>query len=337
MKKVIKTGILSFGKSGTFFHAPFLEEHSGFELCAVVERSKKKAHLTYPNIKSYASVDELLADADIELVVINTPNSTHFEFADKAIKANKHVLVEKAFTVTSSEAKELFETARKLNRHILPFQNRRYDSDFLSVKEVLDSGKLGKLIEVHFRYDRYIYELSNNALREKAMPGNGITYNLGPHVLDAAIALFGYPIKWTKNIGHFRPNIQIDDFAQFQLTYPNNLQVFITLSLLVAEEQPAFILNGVNGSYIKNRTDVQENQLLMGMKPDHPDYGKEAADQYGTLTTFDANYQKIQQKIMSKKSSYINVFENVFQTLVEGRPYPVKEEEIIQQLEILEK
>lgn len=336
MKNTIKTGVLSFGMSGKIFHSPFLKEHDGFELNAVVERTKKEAHLTYPKIKSYQSVDELLANPDIELVVVNTPNATHFEFALKALRANKHTLVEKPFTITSVQAKQLFQEAKLHNLCIMTYQNRRYDNDFLSIINVLDSGKLGNLVEVHMRFDRYRYNIGPKVAKETPIAGSGLLYDLGPHLLDMAISLFGNPINWTKTLGYFRPNTQVDDYAHIHLSYPKGLQVFITMSMLVVDVQPAFIINGTKGSYIKQRTDIQEKQLLEGMLPANPIYGIEAPDKYGVLTTIVNDGKKIQEKITSVKSSYINVFEDVYQTIREGRPYPVTEEQIIQQLEILE-
>lgn len=336
MKNTIKTGVLSFGMSGKIFHSPFLKEHDGFELNAVVERTKKEAHLTYPKIKSYQSVDELLANPDIELVVVNTPNATHFEFALKALRANKHTLVEKPFTVTSVQAKQLFQEAKLHDLCIMTYQNRRYDNDFLSIINVLDSGKLGNLVEVHMRFDRYRYNIGPKVAKETPIAGSGLLYDLGPHLLDMAISLFGNPINWTKTLGYFRPNTQVDDYAHIHLSYPKGLQVFITMSMLVVDVQPAFIINGTKGSYIKQRTDIQEKQLLEGMLPANPIYGIEAPDKYGVLTTIVNDGKKIQEKITSVKSSYINVFEDVYQTIREGRPYPVTEEQIIQQLEILE-
>lgn len=336
MKNTIKTGILSFGMSGKIFHSPFLKEHYGFELNAVVERSKKKAHLSYPNIKSYKSVDELLANPDIELVVVNTPNATHFEFALKALRANKHVLVEKPFTVTSAEAKQLFQEAKQLDRCIMTYQNRRYDSDFLSIINVLDSGKLGNLVEVHMRFDRYRYTIGHKIAKETPVSGSGLLYDLGPHLLDMAISLFGNPINFNKSIGQFRPNTQVDDYAHIHLSYPEGLQVFITMSMLVVKAQSAFIINGTKGSYSKQRTDIQEKQLLEGMLPTNPLYGIEGQDKYGVLTIIANDGKKTQEKIVSVKSSYLNVFEDVYQTIREGKSYPVTEKQIIQQLEILE-
>lgn len=335
MKKVIKTGVLSFGMSGSLFHCPFLKAHEGFELSGIVERSIKKAHLVYPDTKSYDSVSEIIDDSNIELIVINTPSATHFEFALKAIQAGKHVLVEKPFTVTSNEAKKLFMEAKKNNCFVMPYQNRRYDSDFLSVKQVVESGKLGNLIEVHFRYDRYNYNISDNVIKESTIAGNGLLYNLGPHVIDAAIALFGIPKKWSKVKKRNRPNTQIDDYASIHLEYENGLQVFATVSILVADAQASFVLHGTKGSYIKSRCDIQETQLQAGMSIKNPAYGIEFPNQEGVLTIVE-NGVKSKEKVASEKSSYLNILKDVYQTISNNKPYPVTESQIIKQIEILE-
>ncbi|UJH68595.1 Gfo/Idh/MocA family oxidoreductase [Allomuricauda sp. SCSIO 65647] len=336
MANPIRTGVLSFGLSGTVFHSPFLNEHPGFELTGIVERTIKKAHKSYPKIRSYDSVTAIIEDADIELIIVNTPNSTHFAFASQALKAGKHVVLEKPFTITSKEAKKLFALALENDRCIMPYQNRRYDSDFLSVKQVVESGKLGNLIEAHFRYDRYRYAIGTNIAKETNVPGSGVLYNLGPHLLDGVISLFGVPEKWKKTMGQFRPGTLVDDYAHIHLSYPDNLQVHITTSLLVADPGPAFVIYGTKGSYKKNRADVQEQQLMMGMKPKDLRYGIEEPDQKGILTLISEAGEKNQTEVVSERSSYIDVFEDVYQTIRKGRPYPVTETQIIQQLEILE-
>ena len=336
MKTTIKTGILSYGMSGKLFHAPFLKAHPGFEFTAVVERSKKKAHLDYSNIKSYNSVDEILLDDSIELIVVNTPNETHFEFALKAIKAKKHILVDKPFTARASQAKQLFKEAQKNHVLVFPFQNRRYDSDFLSVKKVIESGKLGNLIEAHFRYDRYSNTINEDSWKEVPGPGSGVIYNLGSHTIDGVISMFGMPLKWSKYPSYVRPNTQVIDYVHIHFLYPNNLQVFVTISILVADPQPAFMIHGTLGTYKKNRTDVQETQLNEGMLPDNLLYGVELPESDGLLTTIDSKGLKKQEKITAKKASYMNVFEDVYQTMRMGKDYPVTEEQIIAQLEILE-
>ncbi len=335
MKSAIKTGILSFGMSGRLFHAPFVNAHSGFELTAVVERSQKQAHLEYPAIISYGSVDALLEDDSIELVIVNTPNATHFEFALKALQKGRHVLVEKPFTITPDQAKQLFETARENSRHVLPYQNRRYDSDFISVKKVVDSGKLGKLIEVHFRFDRYRVAIGPKVAKETPGAGAGLLYDLGPHLLDQVISVFGIPLRWRKTLGHFRPKTQVDDYAHMHLTYPDEMQVFVTASLLVANDMPAFSLNGLNGSYIKYRTDIQEKQLLHGVTPTDPEYGKEDDGGEGILTRISEDGSRKTEMIPGIQSSYLNLFDAVHKTIRDGIPYPVTRDQVLAQLEIL--
>ncbi|QNK63779.1 Gfo/Idh/MocA family oxidoreductase [Pedobacter sp. PAMC26386] len=336
MQKPINTGILSFGMSGKLFHSPFVNAHPGFNLSAVVERSEKTAYLRFPEIKSYNSVDELIADPEIELVIINTPNYTHFEFAQKALRAGKHVLVEKPFTVTAAEAKALFKEAKQQNLYILPYQNRRYDSDFLSAKDVVDNGKLGRLVEAHIRYDRYRYTIGPKVFKETPMPGSGLLYDLGPHLLDMVFALFGEPLEWSKTLGYYRPGTQVDDYAYIHLKYPENLQVFITMSMLVVAQQPAFIINGTKGSYVKHRSDIQETQLLKNMSPNDPLYGIEQAGKEGILSIIDEEGKITKEILPPGKSSYLHLFEAVYQTIREHKPYPVKEEQIIQQITILE-
>lgn len=336
MQKPINTGLLSYGMSGKLFHAPFLAAHTGFNLSAVAERSEKKAQLQFPDIKSYPTIEALLADPDLELVIVNTPNYTHFDFAQHALRAGKNVLLEKPFAVTVAEATGLFELADTLNLQILPYQNRRYDSDYLSAKEIIESGKLGRLVEVHIRYDRYRYHIGPKVAKETSMPGSGLLYDLGPHLLDMVINLLGKPLEWRKTLGHFRPDTQVDDYATIHLQYPGEVQVFVTMSMLVADEQPAFMIHGTKGSYIKQRSDIQEKQLLQGMSPDDPRYGIEEEGRSGKLTIVEADGTKTTQLVSVATTNYLNLFEAVHQTIREGEPFPVTREQIIQQIEILE-
>lgn len=286
---------------------------------------------------SYHSVDEILNDPVIELVVVNTPNATHFDFALQAILAKKHVLLEKPFTVKCREARVLFQEALKQKVQILPFQNRRYDSDFLSVKKVIGSGKLGQLIEAHLRFDRYRYAIGPKLAKETPVPGSGLQYDLGPHIIDFVIHLFGKPASYVKTLGKFRPETQVDDYVHIHFIYPEGLQVFVTLNMLVADVQPAFVINGTKGSFIKRRSDHQENQLMNGMKPDHPLFGLEDPEDEGVLTIVSPDGKKVKELVRADKSSYLQVFEDVYQTIKFGKPYPVTEDQILQQLEILEK
>lgn len=334
--KIITAGLLAYGMSGKVFHAPFLNAHNGFKLKAVVERNAKKAAADYPEILSYNSVDELLTDSEIELVVINTPNNLHYEHAEAALKSGKHILVEKPFTATSAQAKILFELADSVGKQIFFYQNRRWDSDFAAVKKVLTSGKLGKLNEFHLRYDRYRNVIGPKAFKEQAVEASGLLYDLGPHLLDQVISLFGKPVSYHKTLGKNRKDTLVDDYFAIQLNYENSVNVFVTSSMLVVNPQAAFVLHGVNGSFIKDRTDSQEEQLLSGMKLTDEGYGIEAKGKEGLLTTIDSEGNKTEEIIPSEVGSYLPLFEAVYQSITNNIPYPVKREDVLIQLEILE-
>lgn len=332
----ISAGLLAYGMSGKVFHAPFLQAHHGFDFKAVVERSNKNAVNDYPDIISYNSVDELLNDEEIELVVINTPNNLHYEHSKAALSKHKHILVEKPFTATTAQAKELFELADSVGKQIFFYQNRRWDSDFTAVKKVIESGKLGKLVEVHLRYDRYRNVIGPKAFKENPVEASGLLYDLGPHLLDQVISLFGKPLSFHKILGKNRAGTLVDDYFSIQLSYPDSLNVFVTSSMLVVNPQAGFILHGVNGSFIKQRTDIQEEQLLAGMKLTDQGYGIEPEGMNGLLTTINAEGQKSEEIIKSEVGSYLPLFEAVYQAIINNKPYPVTRENVLTQLEIIE-
>ncbi|MCZ4223947.1 Gfo/Idh/MocA family oxidoreductase [Pedobacter rhodius] len=334
--KTITAGLLAYGMSGKVFHAPFLSTHSGFNLKAIVERSNKNAVKDYPDILSYNSIDELLNDSEIELVVINTPNNLHYEHSKAALEKGKHILVEKPFTATSAQAKELFDLADGVGKQIFFYQNRRWDSDFASVKKVLASGKLGKLNEMHLRYDRYRNVIGPKAFKEKAIEASGLLYDLGPHLLDQVISLFGKPLSYHKVLGKNRKDTEVDDYFTIQLNYPDSVNVFVTSSMLVVNPQAAFVLHGVYGSFIKQRADIQEEQLLARMKLTDEGYGIEPAGKNGLLTTIDNEGNKTEEIIPSEVGSYLPLFDAVYHSLIENRPYPVTRTDVIIQLEMLE-
>jgi scyllo-inositol 2-dehydrogenase (NADP+) len=328
---------MAYGMSGRIFHAPFLDAHPGFKLKAITERSKKVAAERYPDIISYNSVDELLADDEIELIVVNTPNDTHYDLATRALKAGKHVLIEKPTADTRVEAKMLFDLGREYNRQVLIYQNRRWDSDFQSVKQVIDSGELGQLIEVTFRFDRYKPALSPKIFKETGgLAANGLVYDLGPHLLDQIISLFGQPLHFTKTKSAHRAGSQVDDYFFFQLSYPDHLNVLVASNLLTAQPMPAFVLHGTKGTYIKDRVDVQELQLDQNILPTDANYGIEDPGVEGKLTTINADGSKNVKTIPSLKGDYTGLFEAVYQSIRNNKPYPVTEENILCQMELLE-
>jgi scyllo-inositol 2-dehydrogenase (NADP+) len=336
MEKAIVTGLLAYGMSGKVFHAPFIAAHPGFKFHAALERNQKKVAADYPDVKSYDNFETLIADSEIELVIVNTPNFTHVDYTRRSLQAGKHVLVEKPFTPTSAEAKELFDLARSLGKKIFIYHNRRWDSDCTSIQKVVESGQLGRINEVHYRYDRYRKAIGPKTFKEEPNPASGLLYDLGPHLLDQAISLFGKPLSSYKVLGKHREHTKVDDYFMIHLTYPNDLNVFLTASLLAADPQKAFVLHGSEGSFVKGRSDIQEEQLLKGMKLNNPAYGIEAPENKGKLTIMDDQGSPQVSYVNSENGNYIGLFEAVYQSITNDVAYPITEEQVITQLEILE-
>ena len=333
----IVTGLMAYGMSGKVFHAPFVQQNPGFTFKAIVERTRKEAAERYPDVISYDTTEQLLNDAEIELIIVNSPNYLHYEQARAALLAGKHVLVEKPATATVDEFMELTETARRMNKHLLVYQNRRFTSEYLAVKEVIESGRLGNLIEVHFRYDRYRAAVGAKKFKEQAAyPANGLLYDLGPHLLDQAISLFGKPVAFHKFTAAHRVGSEVNDFFTYQLIYPYNLVVTLTASLLAAAPGISYLIHGTAGSFTKDRTDTQEAQLLAGMWPDDAEFGLEPEGSEGKLVTVQGVDDKITEQVPCSKGEYMHIFDAVHHTIRNGALYPVTDEQVAWQLELLQ-
>ncbi|MDQ6813200.1 MAG: Gfo/Idh/MocA family oxidoreductase, partial [Bacteroidota bacterium] len=272
MTAPLQTALCSFGMSGKVFHAPFIHANENYNLYGLWERSKKTASSLYPEVKSFDTLDEMLADTAIELVIVNTPNATHYEYAKKALQAGKHVVVEKPFVISADEGVELIALAEKVNKKISVYHNRRFDSDFRLVKQVVDENLLGNIGEVTIRYDRFKDKPSLKLHKEIPAPGNGLLYDLGAHLIDQALQLFGKPLNIFADITILRPFSQVDDYFELILYYDKK-RVILKASNIVREGLPAYVLQGSKGSFIKSRTDVQENDLIAGKVPGTAQWG----------------------------------------------------------------
>jgi scyllo-inositol 2-dehydrogenase (NADP+) len=308
--KAIQTALLSYGMSGRIFHAPFLEIHPGFELVGSYERSQKNIQKAYAGTHSYDSLDEVILDADIELIVVNTPIPTHFEYASKALKAGKHVVVEKAFTNSTAEALELQKIASKAGKHIFVYQNRRWDSDFLTVKKVIESGQLGDIVEAEFHFDRYNGAKSPKMHKELPGPGAGIIFDLGPHIIDQALHLFGNPTHVFADLRKTRPGTEVEDLFEILLYYPE-MRVRLKAGYYFKVPVPAFQVHGKLGSFIKTRSDRQEADLDAGRKPQGDSWGQESPTDFGVMQVDGGN----PERIPSEKGNFMAFYENVFQSL----------------------
>jgi predicted dehydrogenase len=330
----INTALLSFGMSGRVFHGPFLQLHPGFTLVGAWERSKNVIKDFYPDAKSYKTLEDLLADETVELVIVNTPNYSHYEYAKKALLAGKHVIVEKPFTSTVKEAEELIAIAQQQGKQISVYQNRRWDSDFKTVKKVVSEGLLGEIVEAEIHFDRFNPILSPKQHKEIPGPGTGIVHDLGSHIIDQALQLFGEPEAIFADLRSIRPSSQIVDYMDILLYY-QNLRVRLKSGYFVKEPLPGFILYGRNGSFLKHRADVQETDLQAGRKPDANDWGQEPSLAEGLLHVV-KDGAEIRQHLPTLKGNYIDYFNGVYEALANNKLLPVTAEEGLLVMRVIE-
>lgn len=331
-EKKIKTALLSYGMSGEVFHVPLLEAHKGYEVTAILQRNPTKPpRHPYRIARDYR---EILNDQSVELVIVNTPNETHFPFASDALSAGKHVIVEKPFTVTTREAEELMALARKNNSILTVFQNRRWDADFLTVRKIVEGALLGKLVECEIHYDRYRNYIEPDTWKEEVKPGTGILYNLGSHLIDQALVLFGMPDYVDARLGIQRPGGRVDDFFDIRMQY-DGFFVILKSSYLVREQGPRFILHGTEGSFLKGGIDPQEQDLKDKKIPGSPGWGAEQKECWGKLNTtmdgehFEGPYETV-------PGNYLAFYNNVYDAVRAGRPLAVKPEEARDVIHLIE-
>ena len=333
-KQVIHTAIVAFGLSGRAFHAPFIAANPLFRLRKVVERHQEESSKIYPEVAVCRSLDAVLDDAAIELVVITTPNTLHFSMAKQALEAGKHVVLEKPFTVTVGEAKELKELAEKKERMLTVFHNRRWDGDFLTVRHLLDKKLIGKPVEFKSNFHRFRPVIKDN-WREDEEEGSGILYDLGPHLIDQALCLFGMPKAVFADVRQQRSEAKTPDSFELLLDY-DRVKVKLAASSLVRNPWPRFELNGTAGGFIKWGLDPQEAALRSGVKPGGENWGQEEENKWGSLRTR-WNGLDFKGKIETISGNYGAFYQNVYDHIRKEKPLAVKPEEALQVMELLEK
>ncbi|MGE6394147.1 Gfo/Idh/MocA family oxidoreductase [Chryseobacterium scophthalmum] len=336
--QLVKVGLCAFGMSGKVFHAPFLKEHPGFFMSAVVERSKDDSKEKYSDAEIYRSVEEMLKNADIEVVVVNTPVQTHFEYVKMALEAGKNVIVEKPFTVTVSEAEELVNLAENKNLFLSVYQNRRFDRDYLQVQKVLAEGKLGNVRETEIRFDRFRTEPSGKEHKENPeQNGSGSVHDLGSHLVDQATQLFGFPEKVFADIFSMKGEAYANDYFEILLYYKNDLRVRLKSSVFTKEDHYAYKIHGDKGSFLQERTDNQENELVAGAVPT---YGKEWMQSLkefdGILNYFNENSETERVLTSSEFGNYMNYYQQIYEHIVFGYALPSLGNEVVQNMKIIE-
>jgi predicted dehydrogenase len=335
MNKQINTALIGFGLSGRVFHAPFIHTHPGFHLTAVVERNREDSKRIYPYTEVIKDYKEVLSRKDIDLVVVGTPNTLHFPMVKEALQAGKDVIVEKPFVPTSREAEQLIQIAEKSGKKIFVYQNRRWDGDFLTIRKLIEQGSLGaiKYYEAHF--NRYSPELKPGAWRDLDIPGGGILFDLGSHLIDQAVCLFGMPDIVTAEVKAERQGSKVDDYFRLELIYPDK-SALLTAGMLVSEKGPRFIIDGTEGSFSKWGIDPQEASLKKGNMPVGEEWGKDDPKYYGTLGKGSAVPVELSQ-VPTEAGNYMAFYDNVYEVLFKNLPQLIHPQQARDVIFIIEK
>ncbi len=262
----IRCAVLGYGLAGKVFHCPFISAVPGLELSVIVQRSGDAAAQAYPSARILRSVDEAFADPSIDLIVVATPSETHFDLAAQALQAGKHVVVDKPITSSSKSARALVSLSKVHSRILAPFHNRRWDGDFLTLRKLLSAGTLGRVVEIVSRFDRYRPLQRPNTWKEVASPATGLLYDLGPHLVDQALTLYGPPARITAFIRHDRDRTDIDDafdlFLDYDMPEGRALRYSCHATMLAADPSARFLVHGTHGSFRKFGVDPQEPTLV---------------------------------------------------------------------------
>ena len=334
MIEPIRTALASFGMSGLVFHGPFLRIHPGFRIVSILERTKNISSGLFPGLQPVRTYNDLISNEEVELVIVNTPDRLHFEMAKSALLAGKHVIIEKPFTRTAAEARELSEIAGRKNLLLTVYQNRRWDGDFMTVKKIIEENLTGRLIEFESHYDRYRNYISPGTWKEEEDNDAGVLYNLGSHMVDQAYMLFGKPLSVTAHLGKVRNNSKVFDYYDIRLQYERYAAI-LKCSYLVREEGPRYIVHGTDGSFLKWGIDPQEEALKQGILPDGPGWGTEPESFWGLLNT-ERNGLHYRGKIETIPGNYRFFYDNVFDALRNGASPAVNAKDAANVIEILE-
>ena len=327
----VRVALIGYGYAGKTFHAPLIASVPGLALRIVASSDAAKVRAGLPGVRVVATAADACADASIDLIVIATPNDTHFELAAAALESGKHVVVDKPFTVTVAEARALAEKASVAGVLLSVFQNRRYDADFLTVGRLLAEGTLGRLVSFESRFDRFRPAVRER-WREGTAPGAGLWFDLGPHLVDQALQLFGYPLSVYADFATLRDNARAVDYFHVLLEY-ERLRVVLHATTLAAEAGARFTLHGTAGSYSKRGLDVQEDALKAGRVPDGGDWGEDLDE--GLLTRIDGALLDT-ERVANERGDYRRYYTGVRDALIAGAPNPVTVEEAIDVMRVIE-
>ncbi|PZR34459.1 oxidoreductase [Caulobacter segnis] len=328
--RILNVALVGYGYVGKTFHAPLIAATPGLKLATVVSSDPAKVAADHPEVRVVADLQTALADPAIDLVVIATPNTLHAPQTIAALEAGKHVVVDKPFAVTAAEARSMAQAAARADRQLVVFHNRRWDSDFLTLRRLIAEGALGEIVQYESHFDRF-RPVVRDRWRERPGQGAGAWMDLGPHLLDQALVLFGPPLAISADIGVQRAGPGADDYFHVVLRYPT-LRVILHGSMLTASDL-RLAVHGTGGSFVKHGLDPQEAQLKAGMIPGAPGYGRDS--RHGVLTTVE-NDAPTHADVSPEPSDYRAFYAGVREAIVVGGPSPVPVTEALRVMELLE-
>jgi predicted dehydrogenase len=328
----VRVGILSYGMSGKVFHCPLLHVNPGFEMKKIMQRSSNDALIRYPYLQIVRNATDIINDPEIDLVLVNTPDHTHFEYTKAALEAGKNVVVEKPFIHEIHEGEELINLAVKKNRNLTVFQSRRWEGDFLTIKKIIENKYLGRLVTYEAHFDRF-RNFIRDSWKENPEFKASTLYNLGSHLIDQALMLFGMPDAVYADLRKQRSGSMVDDLFDLNLYYPE-IKVTLRSSYLVREPGPRFMLHGTEGSYVKLGVDPQEEALTQGHFPDEPGFGKEPEELWGIMNT-NLNGIHFRGPVETFPGCYQEFYNLLYETLVNGKNPAVMPEESLNGIRII--
>ncbi|PPT76571.1 oxidoreductase [Xanthomonas arboricola pv. populi] len=332
MPKPFNLAVVGYGYVGRTFHAPLLVGTPGLALHSVVSSKPQQVQADFPDVAVLADLETALADPALDAVVLATPNQTHAPFALQALAAGKHVLVDKPFALDAAQAREVVAAAAAAGRIVSVFQNRRWDADFLTVRRLIEEGQLGEVVEFHSHFDRFRPQVRDR-WRESDIPGAGLWYDLGPHLLDQALQLFGTPQALGADLQRQRDQARSDDYFHVTLRYPR-LRVILHAGSLVADSGLRFAVHGTRGSYLKHGLDTQEDQLRAGRRPGTAGWGVDPLP--GTLTRVDDEGRVHTHQPDTTPGDYRQCYAAFRDAMAGAGPAPVSGAEAVQVMALLE-
>ncbi|MBU2649571.1 MAG: Gfo/Idh/MocA family oxidoreductase [Bacteroidetes bacterium] len=330
---MINTAIIGFGLSGKVFHAPFVKNHENFTLKTIVT-TKPELPAPYHDIPISRDFRDVLDDPSIDLVVISTPNEFHKEQTIQTLQAGKHVVLEKPITPTFKDAEEIIKVAGECRRLLFPYQNRRWDGDFLTVKKILEQNLLGDILEFESHFDRYNPEVGRASWRYTKKMAGGTLFDLGVHLIDQSISLFGKPDAVFCRLFNQRENSIVDDSFDLKLIYPRK-NVTIKAGVFVREKGPRFTIHGRKGSFVKYGLDPQEKALVEGKMPGGELWGVEGKEDWGTIHT-EMNGKVVRKPFETLAGNYMGFYANVAEVIEKGAEMAVKPSEAALNIRIIE-